>query len=57
VSQFSYLIAQGTESGTSQTVEALYEVSVEDDTEPHAHEKRAKTTNSEAISITSNSTK
>jgi hypothetical protein len=53
VSQFSYLIAQGTESGTSQTEEALYEVSAEDDTEPDAYEKRAKTTPSEAISITS----
>jgi hypothetical protein len=31
----------------------LYKVSVEDDTEPAAHEKRAKTTPSEDISITS----
>jgi hypothetical protein len=53
VSRFSYLIAQGTESGTSQTEEALYEVSAEDDTEPAPHEKRAKTTPSEAINITS----
>jgi hypothetical protein len=42
VSQFSYLIAQDTESGTSQTEEALYEISAEDDSEPATNEKRAK---------------
>ncbi|KAJ4288046.1 hypothetical protein N0V90_012062 [Kalmusia sp. IMI 367209] len=41
VSQFSNLIAQDTESGTSQTEEALYEISAEDDSEPAANEKRA----------------
>ncbi|KAF2446076.1 hypothetical protein P171DRAFT_471705 [Karstenula rhodostoma CBS 690.94] len=41
VSQFSNLIAQDTESGTSRTEDTLYEISVEDDTEPAANEKRA----------------
>jgi hypothetical protein len=42
VSQFTYLIAQDTEGSASQTKEALYEISAEDNNEPAAKEKRAK---------------